>query len=69
MVYRVERDAEELSPEQRKALRQERAIPILARIDDVRLKLDAEVLPKSPLGEALRYLGNQCERPSGTALF
>jgi transposase len=58
-LYRVERDAEELPPEQRKALRQERAVPILARIGELRLKLDAEVLPKSPLGEALRYLGNQ----------
>lgn len=58
-LYRVESDAEELSPEQRKALRQERSVPILARIDELRLKLDTEALPKSPLGEALRYLGNQ----------
>lgn len=58
-LYRVESDAEELSPEQRKTLRQERAVPILARIDELRLKLEAEALPKSPLGEALRYLGNQ----------
>jgi transposase len=58
-LYRVESDAEELLPQQRKALRQERAVPVLARIDELRLKLDAEVLPKSPLGEALRYLGNQ----------
>jgi hypothetical protein len=58
-LYRVEREAEELPPEPRKALRQERAVHILARIDELRLKLEAEALPKSPLGEALRYLGNQ----------
>jgi len=58
-LYRVEREAEALSPEERKALRQERSVPVLARIDELRLQLEAEVLPKSPLGEALRYLGNQ----------
>jgi hypothetical protein len=58
-LYRVESDADGLSPEPRQALRQERAVPILARIDELRLKLQAEALPKSPLGEALRYLGNQ----------
>jgi transposase len=58
-LYQVEKDAEELSPEARKALRQERSVPVIARIDELRKGLAAEVLPKSPLGEALRYLSNQ----------
>ena len=58
-LYRVEREAESLSPEERKAERQKCSVPVLARIDELHFKLEAEVLPKSPLGEALRYLGNQ----------
>jgi hypothetical protein len=58
-LYRVERECQELSAEERRAQRQERSLPLLARIAELRLKLEAEVLPKSPLGEALRYLGNQ----------
>lgn len=58
-LYQVEHDAEALAPEERLTLRQERSRPILERIGDLRKKLEAEVLPKSPLGEALRYMGNQ----------
>lgn len=39
---RVESEAEGISPEQRKPLRRERAVPILARIDELRLKLEAD---------------------------
>lgn len=60
-LYRVESDGKELSPEERRALRQERSAPVLARIEALRTGLEAEVLPKSPLGEALRYMGNQWE--------
>jgi transposase len=58
-LYRVESDAEELTPEERRALRQERAVPLLVRIETLRKRLEGEVLPKSPLGEALRYMSNQ----------
>ena len=58
-LYRVEREAEALTPEARRALRQERSVPALGRIDELRRVLEAQILPKSPLGEALRYLGNQ----------
>ncbi len=58
-LYRVEEEAQPLSPEERKALRQERSRAVLLRIDELRRRLQAEVLPKSPLGEALRYLDNQ----------
>jgi transposase len=58
-LYQVEKQGRELAPGERLALRREQALPILAQIDDERRRLEAEVLPRSPLGEALRYLGNQ----------
>jgi hypothetical protein len=58
-LYRVESDGEELTPEERRGLRQERSVPLLERIEELRAGLEAKVLPKSPLGEALRYMGNQ----------
>lgn len=60
-LYEVERDAKEMSAEARCALRRERAKPIL---DDIRAWLDAEspqMLPKSPIGEAVQYIMNQWE--------
>ena len=41
------------------ALRRERSAPILEEIDRVRAELSRTALPKSGLGEALRYLHNQ----------
>jgi transposase len=58
-LYAIEDEAKDLSPEARQRLRQERSVPVLAKIDEVRRKLQADVLPKSPLGDALRYLDNQ----------
>ena len=58
-LYAVEDEAKGLSAEARRALRQERSVPVLAKIDEVRRRLQADVLPKSPLGDALRYLDNQ----------
>ena len=55
----MEKQARGLAPEERLALRREQALPVLAQIDEERRRLEAEVLPRSPLGEALRYLGNQ----------
>jgi hypothetical protein len=40
-------------------LRQQRSRPVLSELDELRRKLQADVLPKSPLGDALRYLDNQ----------
>src|SRR5205814_1807504 len=37
----------------------EQSLPLLAQIDAVRQELTRTVLPKSPLGEAVRYLTNQ----------
>jgi len=58
-LYQVERDAAGLDPAGRLALRQEQSAPLLAKIDAERLALASTVLPKSPVGEAVRYLTNQ----------
>jgi transposase len=57
-LYQVERAAD-LDVAGRHALRQQESVPLLAKIDTARQQLAAAVLPKSPLGEALRYLNNQ----------
>ena len=58
----MEDQARGTSPEEILALRQEHSAPIM---DQLRLWLDGEaarnVLPKSRLGEAVRYLKNQWE--------
>jgi transposase len=58
-LYQVERAATDLSAEARCLLRQEQSVPLLGQIDTVRQDLARTVLPKSPLGEAVRYLTNQ----------
>jgi transposase IS66 family protein len=49
----------DLDPDARRALRREQSQPLLAQIDTVRQDLMRTVLPKSPLGDAVRYLTNQ----------
>jgi transposase len=58
-LYQVEHEAADLDPEGRRALRQEQSVPLLAKIDAERQALARTVLPKSPVGEAVRYLTNQ----------
>jgi transposase len=58
-LYQVEHDATELTPEDRQRLRQEQSVPLLAKIDAERQALARLALPKSPVGEAVRYLTNQ----------
>jgi len=55
----VEREATDLEAAARLTSRAERSRAILARIDTERQRLAGVVLPKSPLGDALRYLDNQ----------
>jgi transposase len=58
-LYAVEREAKEVDKVVRLALRQERSLPMLARIRDW---LDAEgevVLPRSPMSQAITYAKNQ----------
>jgi transposase len=58
-LYQVEHEAADLNPQGRRALRQEQSLPLLAKIDAERQALARIVLPKSPVGEAVRYLTNQ----------
>jgi len=58
-LYRVEKDARELDPSERRQLRLELSVPVLAELERERHRLEQEVLPRSPLGEALRYVDNQ----------
>jgi transposase len=58
-LYDVEGAAAELTSEARRTWRQEHSVPLLAQIDAERARLAAIVLPKSPVGDGLRYLANQ----------
>ena len=58
-LYDVERAGAELSTDARRDLRHAQSVPLLANIATERDQLARTVLPKSPLGDALRYLTNQ----------
>ena len=58
-LYDVERAGADRSPDARRELRHEQSRPLLAKIAAERDQLAQTVLPKSPLGDALRYLTNQ----------
>ena len=58
-LYQVERAGAEDAVEARRARRQEQSVPILDAIRVERDALAATILPKSPVGEAVRYLSNQ----------
>lgn len=58
-LYQIERESKQLSDVLRLAVRQERSLPVLAKI---KAWLDAEqqvVLPRSPLATAITYAQNQ----------
>src|SRR5438270_7513786 len=54
-LYRVEKEARPLTASQRLELRQSRSRPILDKLHGYLLEIEAEVLPKSPEGRAVRY--------------
>lgn len=58
-LYEIEDEARDLGHDQRRALRQERSVPLLRELMRLHRQLSPSVLPKSPLGEALTYLRNQ----------
>jgi len=58
-LYNVERDLVDAAADCRRAARQAQALPLLARLEQVRQGLGPRTLPKSPLGDALRYLDQQ----------
>ena len=57
LLYDVEREAREagMEPEQRQALRQARSLPILADMKGYLERERPQVLPKSPIGQAIGY--------------
>lgn len=58
-LYHVEHAAADATVEARTALRQQHAAPLLAQIQALRDEIATTALPKSPLGDAVRYLTNQ----------
>ena len=58
-LYQVERAGAERSTDARRARRVEHSVPLLAKIAAERDALAQTILPKSPLGDAVRYLTNQ----------
>ena len=54
-LYRVEKQARQLTAEDRLRLREIHARPILDKLHQYLLEIQAEVLPKSPEGRAVRY--------------
>lgn len=58
-LYQVERPGADRDPDARRTLRQEQSLPLLAQIDAQRQVLAQTVRPKSPFGDAVRYLTNQ----------
>lgn len=54
-LYRVEKEARPLTAEDRLRLRQRQSQPILDKLRNYLLEIQAEVLPKSPAGRAVRY--------------
>jgi transposase len=57
-LYELERQAKDYSEEQRRQMRQDLAVPILKAFREWIDKAYQEVLPKSPLAEALGYARN-----------
>ena len=58
-LYEIERDAKERDAAQRRDLRQEHAKPLLKTIGQWLKEQQGQVLPKSPMGEAITYVVNQ----------
>jgi transposase len=54
-LYRVEKEARCLTASKRLELRQSRSRPIVDKLHGYLLEIEAEVLPKSPEGRAVRY--------------
>lgn len=54
-LYAIEREAEDMDPDQRKVLRQEKSVPILAELKTWLMTQLNEVLPKDVIGRAIQY--------------
>jgi hypothetical protein len=60
-LYELERQAKDFNDEQRLQMRQELSLPILEQFHQWLLTQHPEVLPKSPMGEAVSYALNNWE--------
>jgi len=58
-LYAVEQSAQELTPNERHALRQERSVPVIGQLKTWLEKTTSQVPPKTKLGQALHYLQAQ----------
>ncbi len=58
-LYAIEHEAKEIDVAARRALRQEKSVPLLAALKVLLDQLALTALPKSPLGEAVTYARNQ----------
>jgi transposase len=58
-LYAIERDIKQLSNEERRQVRQVRAVPLLDSLHSFAQSLQQETLTSGKLGEALAYLGKQ----------
>jgi len=54
-LYQVEEEARLFTAEERLRLRQLKSVPILDKLHHYLLEIQAEILPKSPAGRAVRY--------------
>jgi len=59
LLYDAEEQARQLAPAKRAELRQREAVPLLQSFQQWLNELQNQVLPKSPLGQALTYMRNQ----------
>ena len=64
-LYRIERKAKPLTPENRHLLRQQKALPIWEALRQRAQALQPALLPQSNLGKAVRYLLNEYEALMG----
>ncbi|AIQ14919.1 IS66 family transposase [Paenibacillus durus] len=61
-LYAIERETNELSPDERRDVRRERSLPILEAFREWLRQQKSKTLPKSKLGEALGYCLNQWDK-------
>jgi transposase len=64
-LYRLEREGRELAPEQLQELRQQKAAPLWANLQEQAAALQPQLLPQSSLGKAVSYLLNEYEALTG----
>jgi hypothetical protein len=54
-LYKIEKKARKMKPQERYVLRQEESVPVLEKFHKWLLEKNPEVLPKSPIGKAISY--------------